>query len=474
MFYISHTACWNCKVRTRWLPAYHSAVLMIAGASLRMAITVPSMLCFMSMVYLFIIFSSSFSKNQFVGVVSVFVFLNVSGFGFLSWFYFSKRSDKYVDYVYNLGDGVKTLWSHPIIQYMLGSRCALFVLNLSSALFVLLINKLDKMTLIGVGSLVALMIPVEHQGFLSCFMAVVSYLAGSAYFSESLEQRKKLLLSAKHCFAAFMLLGCIPIIHLRSSVMDVSLMKRESFWTELTRNGYFFGSFVVWWQNTGFFFIIVLALGWFVLNKKQKLLYGATLVPFIFGNFFLLQPCARLNIHFFYPTWILVSSVIFCMFLHKSPDFVKNEEVKGIITALSITLFITTTCSSLMGLIKMWGTETIVWTEADEQVVNFVTKNTPKKSIFISLEAPWEPISTLAGRRLFVHSPYRMWIYGFQWFVYRDELNKVREDPSTPTAATVNYALQHLRKETEHHINPEDWKLAFAYESYELYNKSVY
>lgn len=452
-------------------------MLMIAGASLRMAILIPSLLCFTSMIYLFVIFATEFSQSLYLGVASTFVFLNLSGFGFISWFFMSKRQDSSVDYVYNLGGGVTTLWSHPIMQYMLASRGSVFLLSLSISIFLILLTTVDAMSLVAVGGLLGLMIPIEHQGFLSVFIVVFTHLSCKFYFTKEKKKRQKLLTGIKRGVVAFVVIGFIPFVNLKSNSMDVSLMKMEFFWSDLTRNGYFFGSIFTWWQNTGVFFLIVLLFGWVVLSKEQNLIYLPTIFTFVIGNLFLFQPYSNYNIHFFYPTWVVISSVVFCMFLKHCPNFVNNEEIKGIVIALAIITYASTIASSIMGLIKMWNSETTVWTEADEKVASFVAANTHTKDIFMSLETPWEPISVLAGRRLFVHSAYRMWLYGYQWFRYRDEREKLCEDPESDVALPAQYALEHLHRDVEHHLsNPGRtlaWRLAFAYESYELYNRTT-
>jgi hypothetical protein len=79
-FRIRHPFCYHCVARTRWQTAFHSAMLRIGFASVRVCFTAPSFLLFFSICFSFCHFAKLFLSNTFLSLSSLFVFIFACGF----------------------------------------------------------------------------------------------------------------------------------------------------------------------------------------------------------------------------------------------------------------------------------------------------------------------------------------------------------------------------------------------------------
>jgi hypothetical protein len=212
------------------------------------------------------------------------------------------------------------------------------------------------------------------------------------------------------------------------------------------------------------------------MDLKYIKLYAPALLPFFLGNYFFMQASDGLNIHMFMPTWGVLSVIAFCLFLKRIVERTKDEEAKGVVLAVAILLYASSSMSGVMCMRKLWKGYTTMWTQAEEHVAEWIVRNTNKSDVFLSLEEVFEPVSLLAGRTLFVHSARTLWHLSYNWYLYRDELARIRAEPNSQLVPVIQYALENARKEgfDKRLKKPEmsqSWGLCFAYESYQLYNR---
>jgi hypothetical protein len=206
----------------------------------------------------------------------------------------------------------------------------------------------------------------------------------------------KLFDNLKGFAAVFLCVAVIPLINLRRTGMDTDLFRYGPVWDSLVNKGYHFAPLVFWWQNTGFFFIFAIGFVWFTMDLKQIKLYAPALLPFFLGNYFFTQASDGLNIHMFMPTWGVL--IVFCLFLNRIVEKTKDEEAKGVVLAVAILLYASSSVSGVMCMRKLWKGYTTMWTQAEEHVAEWIVRNTNKSDVFLSLEEVFEPVSLLAGR----------------------------------------------------------------------------
>ncbi|OHS99722.1 hypothetical protein TRFO_33798 [Tritrichomonas foetus] len=479
IFSIKHPICYQCRARSSWFSAYHSSMLIMSGASLNMALFVPSLIALTSFLFIFFMISFLLSESKFLPFVSLFMILTMGGFGFMSWFSAKGRRDMNADYVYNNGFS-NSCWLHPILLYLIPHRNIPFILYSFSSILAIFIKmkKPSPNEYIAIGILAAFTAPMQHQGFFSILIYLISYFA-ILFFNERNNRNlmKVIWKSLQKMIIAFVVVVFIPLMNYRKTGMDLSWIRFELLWNEQIQNGYYFPLLVLWFQNLGFYPFLALFVLWFFLEKKQLLLYLATLPGFIIGNIILFQQINYHSIFFFYTTWILFGCILVPIALKKISFSFKNEETQGVFLALSIIFISTTSASSLLGLKKQWNYDQKIWYEAEEKVADFIIKNTKKSDIFLAPDSIFNPVTTLAGRTSFKTHPRTNLEMNYIWFYYRDEVAKLVKNPESDILPMITYILQHDRQHYEEHLNKTaigengPWKLVFAYESYQLFKR---
>jgi hypothetical protein len=448
-------------------------MLMIGGATLRAAVVGPSVLALGSFIFLFLQVALDFTGSVGLAIASLVLVLNLSGFGFLKWFWSASRRSADCDFVLNLGHGEMTQWSHPLVHYALASRPAPFVLGIASGILEILWRKPDRYEFMAVGGLLAMTISLDHQAFFSLLLYILVHFALLAVTER--KKSAKLRENVRAAALVFVIVAVIPFVNLRKRALDLEWFQWKPFWAELENQGYFFPPIVLWVKNTGLF-ALVLLFSAFALDGKQRMIAAPAILTFMFGNFVMTHTYDRFTFHYLFPTWGLVGTLSFIATLAKWVEYVKNEELKGAVLAVAIVLWASSSVSGLMCVYKTWGKRAEAWTEAEEQVANFIVKHTGKSDVFLTLEEPFEPVSTLAGRRILLSSDKTMWFLGYNWYLYRDELSKIRRDPTSGILPKVKWALENTRKKGEKLKQPDmtqAWTFVFGYESYQLYNRTA-
>lgn len=146
--------CYQCRARSQWITAYHSAILILSGCpSLRLSLIVPSIITLTSFCGIFILVvqtainmtnskpTKSNSKPLIIPFISLFMVLNLSGMGFFQWFFAENRRKNSIDYVYTIGKDKTTNWLHPILHYILSYRSSPFILYISTSILFLFMNE---------------------------------------------------------------------------------------------------------------------------------------------------------------------------------------------------------------------------------------------------------------------------------------------------------------------------------------------
>ena len=135
------------------------------------------------------------------------------------------------------------------------------------------------------------------------------------------------------------------------------------------------------------------------------------------------------------------------------------------------------TLSSLAGLKRNLFRYSEVWTEADETVAQYLKQNTDKNSVFLAPTDDFNPVSTLAGRRVLTSSDMTLFKSGFIWFLYQDEAKTLRSNPDSKVLPFVQYALENDHHHQQEHLNAPDFsdtcKVIYGFEAYQLYNRTL-
>lgn len=409
IFKINHPYCYKCVARTKWVTALHSAILIRGGASLSCALNVPTFLLTFAFSFLFLKFSNMFLDNIFYSLLSLVAFFFAGGLYSISLLWSSLHQQKGYDFVYRI-NGIQTEWYHPVLHYYMGMRSSQMVLSLSIVILHVLIRVGDSSKnneLFFIGLLLGVLPSVQFSGGLG----MILYSCGFFYIrtrERILNHRGDLLSILLGFFSMFVLV--LPLYFPKNT--NMKLITRQNLYGPLIPRGIFFAPIVYWLESLGVFSITTLLIGVFFMDEKTKIFYIPSLIAFLFGNFFKTQTLLQYNISYFYPSWMLIASIIHIKALAKLADIPSTEEKKGITTAISICLYILSVSSGIIGFVNMNHSNKQLWTEQTTKVANWIISNTNPKSVFYGPQEMYNPITVLSGRILYTHSERMLQVSG--------------------------------------------------------------
>lgn len=351
-FKIRHPYCYKCLAKSHWLTALHSAMLLTAFSTEKVAITIPSFLLFVHFCFVFLYFSrTTLLKNSVYSVLSLFVFLFAGGFGFIRWFWRDPRRDYLNDFVYILSYDKHTYWSHPIFHYLLAYRPSFMslslIIDISFLLYKVVYSNGDKsntksellntdnyaFNLMGIsfvsafsGMLYGLTIPTQIEVSISFAVFLAVFFVILFLKKEAFDKKVANLLAFLIGFFLIFLPQVFILFRFRNC--DVSIFTFKNFWQPLTLSGRFYGEIVIWFEALGIFAIITICVSWihFVYvafvstcqstKVKESAVYAIkfylpSFCSFLFINKVQFHKESRQDIIAFYPCWMIFSSIIF-------------------------------------------------------------------------------------------------------------------------------------------------------------------
>lgn len=167
-----------------------------------------------------------------------------------------------------------------------------------------------------------------------------------------------------------------------------------------------FLSFIKYWfLNLGLVTIFA-PFGLFLAKKQQRKILLPFLALFILGNLFQFSPEIAAN-HKFFNLFLIGANIFTGYALY---IIWKRKFVGKVLTAI-LLLFLT-----LSGVIDIFPIKNDVYAEIKDgknnDVEEFIVRNTPKNSVFINASYIYDPAS-LAGRKIFLGWPYFSWSAGY-------------------------------------------------------------
>jgi len=165
-------------------------------------------------------------------------------------------------------------------------------------------------------------------------------------------------------------------------------------------------SFVYYWFfNLGL--VTVLApIGFILAKKTQRKIFLPFLSFFVLGNLFQFSPEIAAN-HKFFNLFVIGSNMFAAYAIYR----IWKRRVIGKFVAVFYLIFMT-----FSGIIDIFPIKNDVYVEIldgkNNDVEQFITKNTPKNSVFINASYIYDPAS-LAGRKILLGWPYFSWSAGY-------------------------------------------------------------
>ena len=443
---------------------------------LSLSLKLPSVLFIASGLYGFILLAKEFLNHRYLPYTSLILFLNCSGFGWIRLFFAITKSYPSADLVFDFGNDIHTNWYHPTLTFLIANRSnqLAFALIVSS-LYLLLIDT-EKEKYFVIGGTLGILPALEEKIFFSFLVFFVVYVA-SKYFQEGKTNSHKTKINFENFIVTFLGYGLIPLINMRTIENDEKLFRFSFYWHSFKENGYFFPFISTWGINLGLFPFLSLISIFFISDEKKKRFYYSTLTVFIVGNIISFAEYQPRTSVFFISTWGLMSSIFIIQMMQKFITYTTNEEIKGFILALCITIYLSMTASGIIGLKRTIFRSSVVWTEASETVAQYLKQNTHKDAVFLAPPDDYNPVSTLSGRKVLKAADMTMFASGYAWYIYSNDIKILRDNPDSNVLPFVQYALEHDHRHKETHLkSPEtstSWKVCYGFEAYQLFNRTL-
>jgi hypothetical protein len=416
-----------------FMPDFYTATLMLSGcATLRCAVFVPSLLMVYSLVYAIYSLAVLFCDNPWVGFISLFLFFNLGGLGFIRW---SDPSRKWLgDSVFRWGNQEHGYWFHSILQVLIPQRGVLFALPICYWTLFLLIQGVirDDSKLM---SLAGILTAATPQLMVHGYVALAQWSIAFCLIKFPWKNRSKwfgyvrLWLWFGMIAVAFGLpqfypfLGRLANQHSSDQFLRIIPIYKKFLSNLIGASDSWTAIFKLWWRGLGVFAAIALCFGFVLLDRLQLSIYFPSLIVFAFANFVLYQPweCDNLKIH--YSAWIPIALPVVGQYIFRLLRLKKTW-------AIGIVLLIACSLSAA------WQTLTqsqnrIELMEADAvQVGLWVSENVPRTAVFVAQSWHAIPTASIAGRQSFMGSSGLLAGHGLERSARLEKLRAMQTSPN--------------------------------------------
>ena len=376
-----------------------------AGVRLDLALNIPSILGFTSLIFMIYVFAKLIFRNKAVGVLSVLFFLFNSS---LSFIYYFKNNPISIQSIINIpkisdfqsfapyGDGIiSAFWN---LNIYTNQRHLAMAFALSLLLIYILIKPIFNKTEVNTKLAILLGILLGLSFYLH--LAVLMMTGIIVLFLSILFPKIRSIGFFTLIIAALIVLP--QFIYLNSSEGFKMLFNPGYLIAnELT----IFKFFEFWIYNLGLS-IVLIPLGLIYGNWNQRKIFLSFFALFIVGNLIQFSPEIAAN-HKFFNYFIIIGNIFSAyalIILWK-----KNEFLKPVVTILTIFMIF----GGILDFFPIYNDHKI--SISDYNINNealWINENTTKKAIFLNTTYLYNPAS-LAGRKIFMGWPYFAWSQGY-------------------------------------------------------------
>jgi len=440
-FKILHPDQSGMKVVSRWIPAFHSSILMRGFLGLKLSMIIPSAFLFCSYSFLMYSLCRNYSINQIISFIAPFIPLFISGYGAFSLKNISLHRSPLSDYVSDLYDH-KTQFIHPTLHIIIGSRSSGYTMSLVLAfLYVLSISDSDNLMKIVLCS-IGFMFPGLFDGAYYAFF--VFYISLSVIYYK------------KFPWYGFLSLVTPLLLHITRLGPVIS---HKNIWSSMISNNFIFPLFSFMFNGSGTYFFVTLGFSWVLLKRYERKIFLSFIMTFyyIFSNCFI---CGNQQI--IYTILIPISLPFYLVFLSRLSKHPKSDDLQGMLAALGILLTCVNCFSSFLGLIKQLKTTEEVFNSASYKLSSYILKYTKKTDIFVAPKAILSPVTALCGRQVFFSSPDIELLENFNStlrnYQYQDFLNK---SGLSPDLLDIKYIIRSKNENQIYFLDESLWKDVF-------------
>ena len=469
------------------IPDFYSSLLIFYGnASLRVSLTVPTILLLFSFLICLYSYCQSFSKQRFVGELSLLIYLFTAGVGWKWYFRKECRENGNANLAHCFCQDRYTFWIHPLIHYLFPQRSGLFsmpIVLLISLLFhqfierdFVLKHRHDYKLPIFAGFLMGLLPMISAHSFL----AAGEFAIGICILSFPWRHFTLWFSRIKYwaVYAIVALAEAIPQVFYLTRRKMKGFMSIKPNWIESNGN-HLLAFFQLWWESLGSFYVIALFFCWFLLSKRQTFYLSAAYFVFVISTFVLYQPGAMDNNKVFfagwYPTasaavsqWIVLlwtqvkySSKLFSLGKSRratlSDDFdrknlndkKKNKYFKKIVRYCICIVCVSIFFGSCVAVSRFLRYDAALFNQMEIQMGIYVMNYTKRDSLIFG--SPWHsnPLMCIGGRSIWIGYLGWVWTHGFNHNQRMQESDVLAHQKQNDRDAFLHYGMRYTLSKTD-------------------------
>jgi hypothetical protein len=459
-FHIHHPNFAGHFVVSKWLMAFHIAMLRVGFASLRWALVMPSFLLADAFCISMYFLALQFQLPIYLAVAAPIVCLLTSGHGYLRFLVSAKRLARANDYMSQCGPGKVTRF-HPVLHLLFSFRSSLLALPLITAIVYILYwsvrfrHSSNKFMLSFVGFLAGVILPpTQHQAFVGLVVFFSSFV-----FIQSLSRR---LTREMRGFGFALIAGAL--IHIPKFI-DRAFFRTLVELRSIDDGGIF----LAWWHNCGLMIFVLFVLSWFKMSAVEYNILIPWWITFALFNFVKLQADMAYNIFLFFNVCYPLATVCFLATLYRFILAPSEPEAKGVTAGVSFLIVLSCTLSGAMGLWRQMGNCRPAWGLAEDHVVNWILTKTSKDAVFLVPLSLFNPFPVLTGRTMYLEHPEVMAHVGFDHTARTREYSQFwRTNQSEEIYTMVDYVVKGIDNTN---VDEQKWKEVFFSRDFSVYGK---
>ena len=353
-----------------------------------------------SMILLHAVFLE-FSNDRFVAAISIPVWMTLGGLGYLTVYYNKLAYRNDVNWINRLGEEDFVYFMQPFCQIFLPQRSAAFAfpLTLTCLLCFFRISKNSNFP--------------------------ISYVILAAFCTTFLPQIQVHSYVAMAQYAIAICIICIPktnfwkyfwkwaLYGFISTIIGIPLTypywirKKDGFsilsfgpiWKEENYSTKILPIITLWWQAIGPFAYVMLLFGWTTANQWQMKHWLSSMFVWLISSFLRYQPWVLDNIKVLCATWIPIAVPYVMQFYLILFRKAKNHKIIRIII---IILIVQNSFSGILNISLEIYKENYYSSIYEFEPGQWIQENSPINSTFMSFSSRYNPVTSFAGRQLFL------------------------------------------------------------------------
>ncbi len=420
----------NSNIPYHFMFDFYAGLLEYSGLRIDVAYNTISALTFSSLVFVLMDFGKAVFNKKYIGILAAVIFFLPFNFSFFSAIRESPlavwRTQAY-DFSSFLGE--YTAGNFLYLNVYINQRHLIFALSLTLiftmvALKIIEFKKNNTILTLFYGLMLSIMYFWNVPIFISCALLIALYL--SIY-----RAWKTLFVFTASCMV-FTFLFFLP--NMDSKTTNIQFLPGYLMHASLT-----LPRFLVFWViNIGFTLIAIIG-GFFISNKKQKVLFLCLLIIFLIPNLFKFSQDMFDNHKFFNLVYLFMSfyAAYFLWYLYKKNIYLR-------VTALFLFILTIFTSLSNVAVIKNDIYATIP-DYKNYSIFKFMKKTIDKKNITLTNGEIYDP-SSIVGIKTYIGRPHYVYLYGGDPAKRSQNRILYLNTKKLPTAGEIQYIITYKDK----------------------------